>query len=131
MNKRLAFLLAAVAMATGHSPPQERPRVGGGCAMVRPSEIRGSQLIGRSLVMRHRGQWHSMCVKPSAANSSMVACKGSITHTRYNKKGAHRSEASLLNRKRASAEVEAAQRWRCQEFQFTRQFNCTDRVMLA
>ena len=40
--------------------------------------MRGSQLIGLSLVTRHRGQWHSTCVKPSAANSSMVACNGSM-----------------------------------------------------
>jgi hypothetical protein len=39
--------------------------------------MRGSQLIGLSLVTRQRGQWHSTCVKPSAANSSMVACNES------------------------------------------------------
>ena len=40
--------------------------------------MRGSQLIGRSLITRHRGQKHSRCVKPSAANSLIVACNGSI-----------------------------------------------------
>ena len=35
-------------------------------------EICGSQLIGRGLVMRQRGQWHSMWLKPSAWNSSIV-----------------------------------------------------------
>jgi hypothetical protein len=30
------------------------------CARVSPIEMRGSKLIGRSLVMLHRGQWHSM-----------------------------------------------------------------------
>ena len=39
----------------------------------------GNQPIGRSLVMRHRGQKHSTCVKPSAANASMVACRGFMT----------------------------------------------------
>ena len=49
------------------------------CAMVSPIEIRGSQPIGLSRVTRHRGQWHAICVYPSAANSSMVACSGSIS----------------------------------------------------
>ena len=31
-------------------------------ANTEPIEMRGSQLIGLNLVMRHRGQWHSMCV---------------------------------------------------------------------
>jgi hypothetical protein len=43
------------------------------CPMVKPSEIRGSQLIGLSRVTRQRGQWHSTWVKPSAANSLRVA----------------------------------------------------------
>ena len=54
-------------------------RTSDNCATVRPIEMRGSQLIGLSLIMRHRGQWQAMWVKPSAANSSMVACKGFIT----------------------------------------------------
>jgi len=32
------------------------------CARVRPSETRGRKLIGRNLITRHRGQWHSTCV---------------------------------------------------------------------
>ena len=48
--------------------------------------MRGSLLIGLCLVARHRGQKHSTCVYPSAANSSMVACRESmvllINHTK-------------------------------------------------
>jgi hypothetical protein len=51
--------------------------------MVRPNEMCGSQLIGLSLMARHRGQRHSMCVSPSAAKSSMLACKGSIEPTLF------------------------------------------------
>jgi hypothetical protein len=40
--------------------------------------MRGSQVIGLSLITRQRGQWHSTCVKPSAANSSMVVFNGFI-----------------------------------------------------
>jgi hypothetical protein len=53
------------------------------CAMVSPIEMRGRQLMGLNLVIRHRGQWHWTCGKPSAANSSMVACREFITQDRF------------------------------------------------
>jgi hypothetical protein len=67
---------------------------------VRPSEIRGSQLNGRSLVMRQRGQKHSTCVKPAAAISSSVACSGSSMPRAYMKRGARRSERPTSKAKR-------------------------------
>jgi hypothetical protein len=60
--------------------------------------MRGSQLICLSLVTRHRGQWHSMCVKPSATNSSMVACSGLIHRSTHEGNGeAVRDIASKLS----------------------------------
>jgi len=45
-------------------------------AMVMPIEMRGSQLVGRSLVTRQRGQWHSMWVTIGCELLRFKGCGG-------------------------------------------------------